>query len=198
MSKKLEEMSLQELWELFPIILVKHQDYWSSWCRDEIENLKSILPDTMINRISHIGSTSIPDIWAKPIIDILLEINRKEELCLAKEYLLKNGWLCMDETEDRISLNKGYTDEGYAEKVFHLHLRVAGDHDELYFRDYLLKFPDIAKEYEELKLSLWKRYEHDRDGYTKAKTDFVKKYTELSKIEFGNKYSVRSNSKEQK
>lgn len=58
-------------------------------------------------------------------------------------------------TEDRrISLNSGYTKNGFADKVFHIHLRYVGDNDELYFRDYLKDHPQIAKEYETLKLGL--------------------------------------------
>ena len=87
----------------------------------------------------------------------------------------------MSANENRISLNKGYTESGYAEKVFHLHLRLEGDTDEILFRDYLNSHPDVAKEYEQLKLKLWKEYEHNRDAYTEAKTNFVKKYTNLAK-----------------
>lgn len=87
----------------------------------------------------------------------------------------------MSENSRRLSFNKGYTEKGFAEKVFHLHLRREGDNDELYFRDYLNQFPDTAKEYEKLKLGLWKQYEHNRDSYTDAKTDFVKKYTLIAK-----------------
>jgi GrpB-like predicted nucleotidyltransferase (UPF0157 family) len=71
--------------------------------------------------------------------------------------------------------------QGFAEKVFHLHLRYYGDNDEVYFRDYLNEHAEIAKLYEEMKLNLWKQYEHDRDGYTEAKREFVKKYTEIAK-----------------
>lgn len=81
----------------------------------------------------------------------------------------------------RLSFNKGYTEKDFAEKVFHLHLCREGDNDELYFRDYLNQYPDTAKEYEKLKLGLWKQYEHNRDSYTDAKTDFVKKYTLIAK-----------------
>lgn len=88
----------------------------------------------------------------------------------------------MSEDDQRMSFNKGYTDNGFAEKVFHLHLRRIGDHDELYFRDYLNLHPGIAREYEKLKLGLWKQYEHNRDGYTDAKTEFVKKYTAKAKV----------------
>ena len=80
-----------------------------------------------------------------------------------------------------MSFNKGYMEEGFADKVYHLHLRYAGDNDEIYFRDYLNAHPEVAKEYETLKLGLWKRFEHDRDGYTAAKSEFVTKYTELAK-----------------
>ena len=94
----------------------------------------------------------------------------------------------MNIDETRITLNKGYTEQGFAEKVFHLHIRIAGDNNELYFRDYLKEHKKIAKEYEILKLSLWEEFEHDRDGYTEAKTDFIKKYTNLAKSDYEGRY----------
>ena len=186
MSKKLTEMSLEELWQLFPIILTKHQDHWKEWYLKEESLLKNILPQ--VEKISHIGSTAIPTIWAKPIIDILVEIPRESNLLDYKDLIVKNDYICMSQSENGLSFNKGYTENGFSERVFHLHLRYAGDNDELYFRDYLIEFPDIAKEYEKLKLSLWKEYEHNRDAYTHAKTEFVKKYTEKAKVLYGNRY----------
>ena len=62
-------------------------------------------------------------------------------------------------------------------------MRLPDDHDEYEFRDYLQAHPDIAKQYEALKLSLWKRYEHDRDGYTAAKGDFIREITARAKAE---------------
>ena len=141
-----------------------------------------------IYRISHIGSTAIPIIWAKPIIDILVEIPRESNLFDYKDLIINNGYICMSQSENGLSFNKGYTENGFAERVFHLHLRYAGDNNELYFRDYLIEYPAVAKEYEELKLRLWKEYEHDRDGYTNAKTELVKKYTEQAKMIYGNRY----------
>jgi len=88
-------------------------------------------------------------------------------------YLINNGWTIMSRSNGRVSLNKGYTEDSFAKKVFHLHLRLPGDTAEILFRDYLLTNPDVAKDYEELKLSLWKRFEHDRDGYTNAKSAFI-------------------------
>ena len=48
---------------------------------------------------------------------------------------------------------------------------------------------ELAKEYEQLKLELWKKYEHNRDAYTEAKTDFIRRCTEKARQEYGGKYS---------
>ena len=181
MKKKLEEMSLEELWQLFPIFLVEHKSEWKDWYELEKTSLKKILGANVIKRIEHIGSTAIPNIWAKNIVDILLEVGRIEDLARVRDLLVKNGWLVMSESPNRISLNKGYTEQGFAEKVFHLHLRMTGDHNEIYFRDYLCQHPDIAQAYQELKLSLWKKFEHNRDAYTDAKTDFINHYVSEAK-----------------
>ncbi len=177
--KKLTEMSFEELWELFPVILTEHKPYWADWYREEVAELKNILP--LAVEYYHIGSTAINDIWAKPIVDILIVVSSVEEQKRAADILQKNGYLVMAESDRRISLNKGYTEEGFSERVFHLHLRLVGDTDEIYFRDYLNEHVEVAKEYEKLKLRLWKKYEHNRDAYTEAKTEFVKKYTQIAK-----------------
>lgn len=186
---KLSEMSLEELWHLFPIILAEHQDEWAAWFREEKEELEQILPVGHVMRISHVGSTAVLGIQAKPIVDILLEITPGWDMKKIEGVLCGNGWTCMSRDEKRMSFNKGYTEQGFAERVFHLHLRYAGDNDELYFRDYLREHAAAAKEYERLKLSLQKKFEHDRDGYTDAKTEFVKKHTAKAKRLYGERYS---------
>ena len=186
MEKKLSKMTLEELWQLFPIFLTEHQPYWREWYLEEENLLKTTL--SAIERISHIGSTAVPSIWAKPIIDILVEIPIGSDLLDYRTPIINNGYICMSQSKNRLSFNKGYTETGFAEKVFHLHLRYAGDHDELYFKDYLIEYPEAAKEYEELKLMLWKKYEHNRDAYTNAKTELVKKYTEKARILYGKRY----------
>jgi len=186
MRKKLSEMTLEELWQLFPIYLAEHQACWQEWYLEEENLLKAALPLT--ERISHIGSTAIPSIWAKPIVDILVEIPKGSDLLDYKAEIINCGYICMSQSENGMSFNKGYTENGFAERVFHLHLRFAGDNNELYFRDYLIEYPEIAKKYEELKLKLWKKYEHNRDAYTNAKTELVKEYTEKARILYGNRY----------
>lgn len=88
----------------------------------------------------------------------------------------------------KLVFNKGYTPDGFAQEVYHLHVRRPGDWDELYFRDYLIGHKDVADDYGRLKLSLLKQYEHDRDGYTQAKAPFVRKYTVLARLELGDRY----------
>jgi len=173
MPKELNEMTIEELWELFPIILTKPNRNWSKQFSLEKELLKTKLASFKIKLISHVGSTAIPNIWAKPIVDILIEIDQEEDMNSVAQAIISSGYIKMSESPNRISFNKGYTKFGFAEQVFHLHLRYSDDNDELYFRDYLIAHPDVAKQYEQFKLSLWHEYEHDRDGYTKAKTDFI-------------------------
>lgn len=167
-------MTLEELWELFPIVLTPHNPQWSVWAEEEMRLLSSLLVKYH-PIISHIGSTAIPDIQAKPIVDILVEISPGIEWLPIIEILERNGYICMSESGSRISFNKGYTPSGYADKVFHVHVHRTGDNDEILFRDYLIAHSESAKEYETLKLSLLPEYRNNRDGYTEAKTEFVKK-----------------------
>ncbi len=182
MSRRLEDMTLDELWELFPIVLTPHRDSWALMARDEMVRLSGLLAeyDPIIN---HVGSTAIPDIKAKPIIDILVELQDDVDLSRLKNVMVTAGYICMSQSVTRLSFNKGYTSEGYADEVFHIHCRYAGDNDEIAFRDYLIEHPDVAKEYEELKLSLLPQFRNNRDGYTAAKTDFVKRIKALAKSE---------------
>ncbi|MEG1980665.1 MAG: GrpB family protein, partial [Victivallaceae bacterium] len=83
---------------------------------------------------------------------------------------------------------KGYTPDGFAAEVFHLHLRNPGDWDELYFRDYLRLHPEIADEYAVLKAELAVKYKFDRDAYTLAKGDFIRRQTAAARIEFPGRY----------
>lgn len=188
-EKKLSDMTLEELWQLFPIQLTAHNEIWSVYYEEMKKTIEQALSDCSIARISHIGSTAINGIWAKPIVDILVEIDDIHDMMGVAARIQSIGFIQMSTKPNRISLNFGYTEKGFAKKVYHLHIRGKGDNDELYFRDYLNEFPETAKLYEQLKLSLWKEYEHNRDGYTNAKTEFVKKYTEEAKKKYWNRYN---------
>lgn len=191
MGKELSEMSLEELWELFPIIIKEHNSEYKHWYQTERQRLIACIGDKDIKRINHIGSTAVEGLLAKPTVDILLEISFASNVGTITEILRQNNWVLMSTTKTpcmKLVFNKGYTKDGFAEKVFHLHVRYLADWDELCFRDYLIEHKKVAEAYGQLKLSLLKNYKHDRDGYTEAKSDFVLRYTQQAKEEYAGRY----------
>ncbi len=135
------------------------------------------LPEHQIVCLSHIGSTSVETIWAKPIVDIMLRFLKNR---YGGNERLTHMAICLCQSQRSEVLIRGYTPR-FLQSVFHLHLRYAGDHDELYFRDYLQEHPRCSYRPEQLKLSLWKQYEHNRDAYTDLRRFFIKKYTKEAK-----------------
>lgn len=179
--KHLKEMTLEELWHLFPITLLPHNPVWKHWYEEEMRLLRELLGDRQ-SGIYHIGSTAIQGIKAKPIVDILIEWPDTKDWDSIIRKLEASGYILMSRSDNRMSFNKGYTQDGYAEKVFHIHFHLAGDNDELLFRDYLCEHPDCAKEYERLKDSLLPKYRNNRDGYTEAKSEFVRRIVSRAKL----------------
>ena len=95
MGKELSEMPLEELWELFPVFLVPHNDKWNIFY-DEMESfLKITLSQCQVERISHIGSTAISGIWAKDIVDVLIEVSKDSDIENTAKVIEKNGFIRM-------------------------------------------------------------------------------------------------------
>ena len=179
-------MTLEELWQLFPIILCPHNPEYSQWYAAEERLLIGALGDTIF-RIRHIGSTSVPGLTAKPTIDILMEVTTTTDLPELERNLQACGYATMAFAAPpafRQDLCKGYTEDGFSERVFHLHVVHPGDHDEPYFCEFLRHHPEAAHEYEVLKTSLAEKFKHDRDAYTNAKAELVKRYTKQARAEF--------------
>lgn len=192
MGKKLSEMSNEELWGLFPIILEEYNSEWVNWYKDEEKLIYEIVGKDKIMRINHIGSTSVNGLLAKPTVDILFEIADGFDVDELISILEQNGYIRMtgqSRSPLNLTLVKGYTENGFASKVFHLHMRYYGDWNELYFRDYLRVNNAVANQYRNLKINLKEQYEHDRDAYTNAKSEFILKYTDIAKREFNSRYS---------
>jgi len=184
MSKPLSNMTNEELWRLFPITLSESMPVWKERYQAEKELIMQAIGPESIARINHYGSTSVPGLTAKPTIDILLEITDEAVPERVKQNLLSIGYLFSPQPLNpppHMMFMKGYTPHGFEGQVYHVHVRYAGDWDELHFRDYLLLHPETADEYGQLKKQLIVRYEFDRDGYTNAKGDFIKRITTLSR-----------------
>lgn len=186
---------LQELWSLFPIILREHNTQYKKWYRTEKLRLLQLIGKDQIVRIHHIGSTSVNGLIAKPIIDILMEVTDHCNTLDLKSVLESSGWICMSELYQpdlKLVFNKGYTPNGFANQVYHLHVRYYGDWDELYFRDYLILHENTAQDYAKLKQKLAMEHKNDRDAYTKAKTEFIRTYTKMARAEFKNRYAPKT------
>ena len=174
--KPLSEMTLEELWQLFPIILSAHNPDWKKYYQEEKALLEKSFGRLLV-RIEHIGSTAVEGLIAKPTVDILLETDPSASPETVRQTAERCGYTVMSEKtvpEYRLDLCKGYTPQGFADKVFHLHIRHPGDWDEIVFRDYLRQNPVKVREYARLKTKLQKRFEHNRDAYTEAKGDFIR------------------------
>jgi len=192
--KQLSEMSHEELWTLFPIVIQGYNPEWAKRYLAEKALIERTIDSDKIFRVSHIGSTAVPGLDAKPTIDILLEIYRqtKDEEVIDK--MKKANYIYTEQKENpapHMMFLKGYTTEGFKGQAFHVHVRYPGDWDEFYFRDYLVNHPHIAQEYGVLKLKLKETYEFNRDGYTEAKTDFIRNIMKRARLELVQKYQPK-------
>ncbi|MBA4537140.1 GrpB family protein [Bacillus aquiflavi] len=174
-------MNKEELGKLYPITIVNYDCRWTSAFETEKQTLRNILGSAVALRIEHIGSTAVSNLSAKPTIDILVEIPKKDEVTyLVIDYLEKNDYIHMKGQKNHLMFVKGYSPNGLEKISFHIHLGTKEQDflwDRLYFRDYLRNNPLVAKEYESLKLKLAKVHQYDREAYTNEKTDFIRKIT---------------------
>ena len=132
--------------------------------------------DNNFMEIEHIGSTSIPDIKAKPIIDIAIKVKTIDNLDGILKSLKQIGY---KERVGRLSGKQKVFAKGSDLKVtHHLHIIENGEKDwdeKIKFKNILLNNTLIAKEYSELKINLASKYWNDRSNYTKEKSLFIRK-----------------------
>ncbi len=188
MQKELDRMTQDELGRLFPIKLSEPDPRWPSLFTAEKKIIEQALGNGNIIRIEHIGSTAVPSLISKPTIDMLLEIPENTDIKQLTEYFEAIGYHGIAQPEKpapHMMFAKGYTNKGIVGQTYHVHLRYQGDWDELYFRDYLRMNPGPAAEYARLKVELAKAFRYDRDGYTDAKTTFVKQICALARKKTG-------------
>jgi GrpB-like predicted nucleotidyltransferase (UPF0157 family) len=139
-----------------------------------------------IVKISHIGSTAVPGMIAKPTIDILLEIRDDVD----REGLIRMfsdmGYLCNPQPRNpapHLMFIKGYTPEGYSGQAYHVHVRYGGDWDEPYFCNYLIRHPAVAGQYIALKQKLKESCECNREAYVRGKTEFIESVMKIARKE---------------
>jgi GrpB-like predicted nucleotidyltransferase (UPF0157 family) len=184
MTKQLDQMNTEELGMLFPIIISEPDPRWIDLFKAEELEIEKAIGRQNIIRIEHIGSTAVPDLKAKPTIDILLEVPESIDTAMVIERLKESGYHYTPKPENpapHMMFMKGYSIHGFEGQAYHVHVRYCGDWDEIYFRDYLKSNPVIAQEYEDLKMRLAHEFKNDREEYTSKKTHFIKRITEMAR-----------------
>ena len=150
----------------------------ASWPRQfeiEASSLRSSLPTIAGLRIEHFGSTAVPGLRAKPILDIMIICPDQSTWPGFIDALASLGYVFWADNprKDRMFFVKGLPPLG-AGRTHHVHVRVPADAvAELRFRDALRSNKQLAARYAEHKHTLAVRYPTDRDAYTEAKTEFV-------------------------
>jgi len=182
LRKRIEKVIKEE------ISIAPYNPIWPQMFKDEKKFLKKRLPESLIKRIEHFGSTAVSDLSAKPIIDLLVEVTDLKETKKRIVPILENEGY---EYFHRPAFGD-YGPPYYAwfikrnvegKRTHHIHM-VESDSvlwDRLYFRDYLKEFPKVAKNYNDLKIKLSKRYPNDRVKYTEGKSEFILKITKKAK-----------------
>jgi GrpB-like predicted nucleotidyltransferase (UPF0157 family) len=164
------------------VVVVPYSSNWASVFQ-ELSNTFNKHLKGLINRIEHIGSTSVPGLAAKPIIDLDIIIkdksNFKEIIQILKElgynYLGEMGIVGRDAFERISDLSPV---DGSGKRWLRHHLYVCtedsmGLKNHIRFRDYLRSNQEVVIEYGTLKMELAKKYPFDVDSYVDGKTDFI-------------------------
>jgi GrpB-like predicted nucleotidyltransferase (UPF0157 family) len=166
-----------------PDALVEIAPYDSSWPRrfaDEALLLHDVLRPWLAGRIEHIGSTAVPGLAAKPVIDIMAAVENLETSRAAIAALAPVGY-CY--APYRAGTEHWFCKPSPSIRTHHLHLVPASSPqwvEAIAFRDYLRTHPNTASEYADLKCCLGKQHRHDREAYTAAKQPFIERITALA------------------
>ncbi len=164
--------------------LSEHNPKWEIAFKKEKKLLKKKFGDTII-AIEHIGSTAIPGIVAKPILDINIGVRSLKIARNMKEKFEQLGYEYRGSNE-RLKEQELYVRGPESKRTHHVHVAVYGSNywrKDIFFRDYLRSHLDIATEYAALKTKLARKYASDRGVYSDSKNEFIQKVLELEEKE---------------
>jgi GrpB-like predicted nucleotidyltransferase (UPF0157 family) len=160
--------------------LVPPTSVWQTYFDLESKRLYAALGE-YVKEIRHIGSTAIPGIYAKPIIDIMAGLAQIEDFVQCEAPLVALGYIYQG--EQAIPGWHFFKKKNGDLTTHHLHVVEWNSPywvDRILFQEYLARHPEVAEAYERLKLELEKKYAENRESYTRDKTDFIAKVTEMA------------------
>jgi GrpB-like predicted nucleotidyltransferase (UPF0157 family) len=161
-----------------PVEIVEYHSAWPTLFEEERNALARVLALWLAGPIEHIGSTAIPGLAAKPVIDIMAGVKTLDASRGAIEAAATLGYRYFPYQPD---IKHWFCKPSPAFRTHHLHLvPVDSPHwaRPLAFRNYLRANPEVAAEYQQLKRRLADEFRFDREAYTNAKTPFIDAVTE--------------------
>lgn len=175
MGNAATSLYFSEMVDAIPITLVKHDPAWAEQARQEGLRLRGVLGDNLIV-VHHIGSTAIPDIEAKPIIDLIPEVRDLAALdaCEAQVRALGYDWRGEFGLPGRRFC---VLSDAQGRRLVHVHAYQSGSSEiarHLAFRDYLRAHPDQARDYVAVKMAARERHPWDQLAYNDAKDGWIK------------------------
>lgn len=167
------------------VVIVEYNPRWPAMYQEERQSILTATGDLIV-AIEHIGSTAVPGLGAKPIIDIMAAVRELVDAERCVEPLKTIGYEYVPEYNDIIP-ERRYFHKGPAEaRTHHLHMvELTSDFWErhMLFRDFLRTHPEEAQQYYDLKKELAGKYRSDREGYTEAKTAFIESVVDKARTE---------------
>ena len=176
------------------VAIAAYDPAWPEIFRREKEHLMAVLPHELIRRVEHFGSTAVPGLAAKPIVDMLVEVTDLEltkvriaPLLEAKGY--EYFWR-PTHGDDGPPFYAWFIKRNPQSGARTHHIHMVESHftehwDRLLFRDYLIDHPSVARQYEALKVRLASESPRDRVAYTQGKAEFIVRVTEDAKRYYG-------------
>lgn len=156
------------------IEVVAHNPDWPKLFKKEADEIKAVFGQEVVV-IHHIGSTAIPGISAKPIIDVLVEVQDIEKIDDFNEEMTGRGY--QPKGEFGIPKRRFFIKGGDATRTHHIHVFQTGHpgiESHLNFRDYMIAHPEEAQAYSRLKEELARRFPEDIESYMAGKDGLIK------------------------
>lgn len=158
-----------------PIEVVPYDDRWPGLFEVEKRRIEAALGPRAV-AVEHVGSTAVPGLAAKPVIDIMVGVRSLSDSPSLVERLEGVGYEYVPELEEVMPFRRYFRRLTDGRRTHQIHLVEIGQgfwDDHLLFRGYLRAHPEASHEYARLKLGLAERFRDDREAYTEAKTDFI-------------------------
>lgn len=178
-----------DLVRLDPIEIVPYDPAWPGAFERERRRLERAFGQTLTRPIEHIGSTSVPGLPAKPIIDMAAMVTEIEAAASITHSITASGWIAAPESDDLAERRLSFSFPSIEHRSHHLHVveeTISDWRGWLAFRDHLRAHSEVAKEYALLKERLADAHggaPNDRQPYRAGKRSFISEITEMALAE---------------